>query len=252
MMREVFTTGVECDLGCQYCFASWGKYTPPLHIAKFSKSTASLVIPACDSEIQSFIYLLENNKFIFPNNTTGRIVITLSTKTILSEKTIMLLSDLNKLLKEQYNGFLKIGVSIPTISMAKELEPKAAPPLLRLKNLSLLKESGIIGYAIIKPILPFLPKNEFIDLSNILYNEGVKYVLIGQLYVDRNTPFFQKYIERKFEVKQRQVLWLPNKPVWDYVSDQDIEALLIQELENKSVKVFQSDIAFVNFLVNGN
>lgn len=251
MKREVFTTGLKCDLGCQYCFASWEGYTPPSNIANCSGTIANLIVPACDSEIETFLHLFKNNRIHFPNNITQRIVISLSTKTILSEKTIILLSSLNELLKKRYNGFLKIGISIPTISMANELEPKAAPPLLRLKNFILLKEAGITSYAIIKPILPFLPKSEFRELSNILLNEGVKYVLIGQLYVDRNTLFFQRYIDGKFEVKQRQVTWLPNKPIWDYIYHKEIESFLIQELTNKDIKVFQSDINFVSFLIKG-
>lgn len=161
MKRIMFSASKQCPLGCKYCFAKWDNYPKQLSCnneLNFNK-TVNIVYPCCDGE-----FFLDENWFSFLegiiNKVKKRTIISISTKLIITEDIIKKIADLNKRLLDKRLGFIKIAISISNRSKIQEIEPGTSTFEDRLNSLKLLSKYNIQRSVTLKPILPFITKED--------------------------------------------------------------------------------------------
>lgn len=240
----------QCPLGCKYCFARWNKYEKQNNIdpilSHINKKPIKVIYPSCDGEFfldEDWRSYLENICYQASEPT----LVSISTKILLSQEQIKIIAELNKYLLKKKIGFIKISVSVTNFSRIEEIEPGAASFRDRLYNLEMLKENQIPCSVTIKPILPFITKEEYfyiIDRCMIYTN----LFLLGNLYIDEKSEFFKTYIPKVpfIEVK---VSWLTQKPMWKMYKSDLLYETIKQYIKDKDLEPFDSDVELLNFLV---
>jgi DNA repair photolyase len=128
-----------------------------------------------------------------------------------------------------------------------EIEPGTIKYEDRIGLLKRLKERNIPNSVVLKPLLPFID----LDVYKVIIDETSIYTnsyLIGDLYVNIKSKFYEYYVKDKYEIHKREVLWLPDKKTW-YVVVDNIKKSNIEKYINKLEKnVFHSDVEHLEFL----
>ncbi|WIV13134.1 hypothetical protein [Proteiniborus sp. MB09-C3] len=248
MKRILFSTASKCLSGCSYCFAQWESYdSQPLFIESNGQEDYEIIYPCCDGEFFKDSENIEGlEHYVFNKNSP--IIISFSTKNDISNLTLKRISKLNERLVAQNKGFIKISTSITNISMISELEPFTISYIKRIELLKKIYENGIPTSLVLKPILPFICEEEY----HKIIDDSLKYtrlILIGDLYVNKNTDFYDKYV-RHYSYEQRLVNWLDSRPVWNVIESSKIKHNLISYIESKSALSFENDIDLLKYIHN--
>lgn len=242
MNRLLLSGALGCPASCLYCFA---KFEQPLDLTTIQNTDfqstgigAEIIYPCCDSEFSRSAAFIERLDIVAKSRSFT--IFSLSTKRALSDDFLNNLSDLDHKMRRSNHGFIKLGVSFSTKSQCNEIEPRAASYRDRLKMLGQIKNSRIASSINIKPVLPFISQEEYIELVNDTLDLQIPY-LVGGLYVSKKSSFFKQYIAGKYKTSERIVEWLPQKPSWHYVeSEKTIEAIK-KRVGARQGKVFDSD-----------
>ena len=246
MERTLYSFKSKCPGGCEYCFAQWGEQSPdfPLIDTELTVNRAKkhIIYPCCDGDFNS------NNlffRYLERLSAQKNLIISISTKQLLPDDTLTFLKHIHESLRKN-SGFLKLGVSITTKSMAEEIEPRVASYQERLDMLSRIESIGIPLAVTMKPILPFISLEEY--KSIIEDTAFVGRYLIGSLYVHPSTAFFKKYIDGKYVTTPRKVNWVNGQCEWLSVS-QDLRLEQLQRyMTMKHLRGFFSDIGLIEDL----
>jgi sulfatase maturation enzyme AslB (radical SAM superfamily) len=207
MKRILFSTKKKCNFGCKYCFSQLGDYDKYFYDKRKDYSGYDVLYPACDGEIDSINFkdLLDCIK-----SSNKPIIVAISTKMIINNKFLKEFTKLDKALKDN-GGFLKIGITITSKNYLNVFESRAASFKDRMENLKILKKNNICCGVVIRPIIPFLPKEEFeyiIDSTKKIAD----YYLLGGLYVFKSSSFYKEYSDVLKDLKLMRVDWLKGKP----------------------------------------
>lgn len=73
------------------------------------------------------------------------------------------------------------------------------------------------------------------------FSPVINRVLIGGLYVYKESEFFSKYISNMYQIEKRDVKWLTHNPTWDYVCDTKQISLIKQYAVKHGITPFDSD-----------
>lgn len=242
MKRKLYARKNSCGANCLYCFAQWGNYNQPSWESEqnFTCSEEVVIYPCCDGDFfQQSIGLDElYNKCGHKKN-----YISISTKQDLSDEQIEMLTEINDKLIYENKGFIKIGIPFTSKSRIDEIEKGTAPYDVRKKLLSRLMEKGLNVCVVIKPLLPFISVEEYIELINDL--KFVKKFLIGDLYVDINSSFYQNYIDKSLFVQKRLVKWLDGNVTWDVIEQTEKKAAITDYINNIKCEAYESDIEVI-------
>lgn len=156
--------------------------------------------------------------------------------------------ELNDFLVQNEKGFVKVAVSFAALSI-DELEQGTLSYRERLELLAELSRLGLPTSVTLKPVLPFVSNEEYNDILKDCA-KLVKRITIGGLYVNRNTAFFKKYIDGKYQTKPRRVSWLSGQPLWDYVCQEEKLLSIANSAVEKGLLVFESDEELIKSFVN--
>lgn len=243
MERVLYSLKTKCPGGCQYCFAKWNEYAPhfssPSSEFQINRIQKHIVYPCCDGD---FITCDSFFDIIGELSTKKNLIISISTKQLLSKDTLKILKDINENLRIN-GGFLKLGVSLTTKSMIKEIEPGTTSYQERIETLVHIIDSEIPVAVTIKPILPFIPLEEYQEIVDDTAFVG-QYVT-GSLYVCPDTDFFRKYILGKYPYSLRKVNWINDECKWLYVLQDERIELLRNYISAKGLQEFSSDVSFI-------
>lgn len=246
MERTLYSTRSKCSGGCKYCFAQWGGPAPefPLIDAEFTihRTKKHIVYPCCDGDFVSNSALFESLEKLAerPN-----LIVSVSTKQLLPDETLSFLKSVHEKLRKNA-GFLKLGVSITTKSMTAEIEPDTAPYQDRLKMLESIVSMEIPSAVILKPILPFIPIEEY--QSVIDDTAFVGRYLTGSLYVHPDTGFFKQYIAGNYATEVKVVNWVSGECRWMSVLQEERIEEIRRYIEAKGLEEFPSDVALLETL----
>ncbi len=250
MLNRKFNSGLnKCKLGCLYCFADFNEFhkLDSITIPRKPENdlSISLYYPSCDTEFiltqkfEEFVQKLIQDK--------SKAVISISTKGILRKGLLYKIQHYNNILKDGGIGFIKFSVSFTTKYGIKQVEPRASEYFRRLALLDYICEKGIPTSVILKPILPFIPEEEYIDIVNDTKNICNKY-LIGGLYVSESSEFFKNYIENRYVTELKVVDWLPYKPEWKFISSEDKVRNISNYISMIGSEIYESDENLVKSL----
>lgn len=242
--RDFYSGNETCKLGCLYCFADIEGFKK-LDVVKFSNNKNSecddvlIYYPSCDTE---FIWTDSFDKFIDNLLTSkNKAIISISTKGKLRKLLLEKIKSVNNKLIGENKGFIKFSVSITNKSMINVIEPQTSNYQERLSLLSYLRDHQIPSSIILKPILPFIATEEYLEIIDDTFELTDNY-LLGGLYISKENAFYQDYIKDKFKVENKQADWLPYKPMWGFIASTEKIGLISNYILSKNKSSFLSDL----------
>ena len=256
--RHFFSTG-RCSSGCKYCFAHQPDYQK---FEDFSNqayermtSTYNIVYPSCDGEFFNNPNTINQLDLMRKNVLGKNIIFSITTKAILDEEEIKEISRINKEMIEQNKGFIKVSVTISNQSMIQEIEPNTSNFFERIDTLEMLRKYDIPSSVILKPLLPFIDIQEYIDIIRTTLKYTDLY-LIGELYININSDFYKKYIKKDYHVDLKTVEWLDNKKMYRVIETTEmqhrIKDWIIGLYSVKGIKpnIFENDTELLLYIKN--
>ena len=251
-MRYLFSGLNKCPSNCKYCFAKWeNKYysMPQFNINTINDNLSDKLVlyPCCDSDFfaQSDAENIMNNLLTI----NKKVYISISTKNSISNSSLDKIQKLDRYLRINNLGFVKISISFSTKYRIDEIEQNTLSYSERLKLLKLLTDKKIFTSIIFKPILPFIPVNEYLEIIDDCANIIDK-IVIGGLYINKTTEFYKEYIKNRYQTETHPVNWLSEITVWDYFEDKNKNNMIRDYAKTKSIKVFDSDIELIKSISN--
>ena len=244
-MKRCFISRIsECVGLCEYCFAKWDNYIKFAHPENMDDNT--IIYPNCDGnmfddhfdEMIQFVEGLSDKK----------VSVSISTKFHISDSCIQKLKELHEHCCRN-NGIVKLSLSFSCERSIPIIEKNTAAYKERIEQVKKICDNGIPYVTVIKPILPFIDIEEYTKIIDDTIGFS-PYYLLGDLYVSKNTDFYKKYIEGKYPVKEKEVLWNGANGHWDVVEDVSKK----EEIENYIVShggvVFYSDADAIEYIKN--
>jgi DNA repair photolyase len=239
MFDRTFMSGeVRCGNGCGYCFSHWEN---PTGFSPFFSPLKSgeweIVYPVCDSEanIQNLKFW-ENIEIFLRGNPKG--ILSLSTKNMWSDD---MLDKIRRLGEELGHERIKLSVSFSCKAQISEIEPHALSYDLRIELLRKLAERGILHSVMMKPLLPFVTLKEYKEIVDDTCPFCTDYVS-GDLYVDRSTLFYNRYIKDKFDIGIRYCCWMKKEVCYvKHPHEEDI----VQYIRSRRLCWYASDAEFL-------
>ncbi len=237
-----------CEANCKYCFSKWNNtyISQPTMQSEKIHDDISVVYPSCDGDIIndkkgiSELWQLVNN--------SKKIIVSMSTKCNIKEVIMNALIEINNYLVKNDKGFVKLSISLSTKTMIEKIEENALPYARRFDLLRQMTELGFYTSATIKPILPFVPNEEYYEIIDDC-RSVVDRILIGGLYVDRSSEFYKQFIKDKYNITQRSVQWLNSHPMWDYVVQEEKIKQIYTYGVSKNLLVFDTDVDLIKSLL---
>ena len=248
-MRNLYSVNNPCQAGCAYCFAKWKDiYTgqPSLETANIDNE-GIILYPCCDGELFDQTGVIDKIKDI--SKDSKKIYVSISTKRMLNQKEFNNILTLNQWLNEHNKGFVKFSVSVSTKTKICEIERSTADYSDRLLLAQKLMCSNIHSSLTLKPVLPFIPSKEYIEIIND-FSPYVKYITLGGLYINPKSKFYTEYIQDKYSFTKRKVCWLDNNPDWYYIEDNKKTQQLIEYASNRGIQVHLSDEDLIKSIIN--
>lgn len=243
-MRKLFSANSRCKAECAYCFAKWsGIYSKqPIFEQEIIEEREAIIYPCCDGEFFEQQNYLCITKSIMDK--MEKVYISISTKKRIEPNMLAALTDLNKKLTDNNKGFVKLSISLSNKERIPEIEVGTLSYNERLKMLRNIALTDMPTAVTIKPILPFIPVQEYFSIIDDIA-PIVDRVLLGGLYVSPDTDFYKEYIDGKYITEKREVTWLTGKPVWDYVASADQIEQIRKYAIHKGLLTFDSDIELI-------
>lgn len=246
-MKRIFYKAEEsCRKGCMYCFAKSKSYLnttsfPVLTENSYELNHKATVYPCCDGEI------LENKNLaikILSKIAENNCIISISTKSNISEEVLDYIARINTKMIEEGRGFVKISISFSCLSLIETIEPGCNSFKERVNLLKLINEQHIPSSVIFKPILPFTSIEEWreiIEKTSIYSNR----FLLGGLYVFEDSTFYNKYIKGKYSLNKKIVNWMPGKTEWLYTDSLYLKRSIKKIIMEKNCKPFNCDAELI-------
>ena len=243
-MRKFASVSTPCKAGCRYCFAKWSnlyKRPEPLLNRDIMDSEEIILYPSCDGEFFDQDEIIKKIKHY--SKSRKKVYVSLSCKVEPTDGQLLQLEKLDKWLRDENKGFVKFAISLSCRTRLSEIEPGTMTYEERLNLARRAYNLGIATSLTIKPILPFISADEYIS---IIYDfkKYLSHVLVGGLYVDRKSRFYNEYLS-KYPCVKREVNWIEGRPEWDYIESKDTIEKIKHESQKWGIMVFDSDAELV-------
>ncbi len=241
MKRTVQGLNKKCAFGCIYCFTHENyQSNGQTEIDERTIKETELIQPFCDYDVFACEQCEWKNE-ITKYAKYGKIV-SFATKAVISEEKAKALSEINEVLKLK-GAFIHVGVSITTLRLIDELEPRASSYSDRVTSLLNLSKYDVPCSVIIRPLLPIL---SFEEIEKIVDDTSLicENYILGPLYLN---SAITEYLQNKGVVIKKQkhnVNWLNGQPE-KYILDSEIchklEKKFVEYCKTKGKDVFYSN-----------
>ena len=244
MFDRTFMSGViRCSNGCGYWFSNWENHTGfSLSFSPLNGVGWRVVYPVCDSEanIQGLEFWDDMERCLREN---PKCILSLSTKNMWSDE---MLDKLRRMGEKFGRERIKLSVSFSCKAQIGEIEPRALPYDLRIYLLRKVAERGILHSVMMKPLLPFVPLEEYMEIVDDTCPFCADYVS-GDLYLDRSTLFYQRYIKDKFDTGIRYCNWM-QREVYYVKHPQEMD--IVHYIRSRRLYWYASDVEFLEKQIN--
>lgn len=243
MNRQLFSGEKACLSNCAYCFAKWSDYKkqPNMETCQIGPGK-TIIYPCCDSDINENLEIIHRLWKIAESG--SEIYVSISTKRAIPNKRLEQYGKLNRYLQENKKGFVKISVSITTKYRIEDIEPGTDNYEKRKALFGQLQQQGFFTSLVFKPVLPFIADEEYAEI--VADFPTCEYFLLGGLYVDPGTDFYQAYIKGRYDVEKKKVSWLKEIPCWGYVSQDEKLSRIREYITAQGKKAFYSDMDLIS------
>lgn len=236
-MKRCFNSRkTECKGGCKYCFGKWNNYIK-FYDQEYNQDN-TIIYPNCDGDFCDEYFTNEVEKLW--RTTSKNIIVSVSSKFNIDDSHLAKLQKLNEMLRSTSRGFLKISMSFSCSDSIERIEPNTASYVERIETAKRIKAKGIPYLTVIKPILPFIPIEEYKRIIDDTIEINPLYVL-GDLYVNENSSFYKDYIDGKYNISYRDVSWNNGNGVWGVVEATDLNRQIREYATEKGGVAFNSD-----------
>lgn len=250
-MRKFLSANIPCEAGCKYCFAKWDGYNRQSNLG-FQRENVDpdrvILYPCCDGDFFDQVELVEKIKHYTEFH--KKVYVSLSSKIRPTEEKIMQLLELHEWLVKSNRGFVKFAISLSNRTMLDEIEPATMSYEERIKFASYINSLGLPLSLTIKPVLPFIAEEEYDSILKD-FSPYLNRVLIGGLYVNKNSSFYADYLYNDYICTKRKVEWLLDHPDWDYVEDAELMKKIKVFAQKLGMQVYDSDFSVVKSLIEG-
>lgn len=250
-MRQFFSVNIPCSARCKYCYARRSDYIvqPLLGCTQKTVDANKIILyPSCDGDFFNQVDSVKQIEHL--SSSYEKIYVSVSSKTKPNEIQLGELLKLHEWLQKNDKGFVKFAISLSNRSMIDEIEPGTIQYKERLNLAKLVKNIGIPLSLTIKPVLPFIPENEYTSILDD-FSSYLKCVSIGGLYVDKSSDFYQQYFSNSAMCIKRKVTWLLNEPEWDYIEDKELMMAISSHAKKINMHVFTSDSDVIQYMIDG-
>jgi DNA repair photolyase len=247
LKRQLFSSKEKCLNGCLYCFSKWDTFEKQdLFDIEEIKSESKVIYPCCDSELILNANTIDK-MFEIAKIRNATTIFSIATKNSIPIEVLELLSITNQRLIDQNLGFIKISVSFSNKSLIGKIEKGTASYSERIDLLENINQKNIPSSVILKPILPFIDTQEYIDIVTdaLMFT---KCYLLGDLYINTQSNFYKEYLEGRYSHLEREVSWLKRKTRWNVVEDISKKEIIQNHIEALGGKFFDSDIEFLEYI----
>lgn len=243
-MRKFASVNTPCKAGCQYCFAKWSdlyKHPKPLLDQDIKDSDEIILYPSCDGEFFDQDEIIKTIKHY--SELRKKVYVSLSCKVEPTDEKLLQLKNLDEWLRAENKGFVKFAISLSCRSHLGEIEPGTMKYEERIELARKTYNLGLATSLTIKPILPFISADEYISIISD-FKKYLSYVLVGGLYVDKCSKFYNEDLS-EYPCVKREVDWIEGKPEWDYIESKSTIEKIKNETQKWGIKVFDSDAEIV-------
>lgn len=235
MERYFMSRQHECKGECIYCFGKWDNYIkfPDVEV----HGDHLIIYPNCDGDF--FDDGFENIMNRIHNSKHKNVIFSVSTKFIPTEYQLQKIQELNSKLKSE-NSFFKLSVSFSCSDSIERFEKNTSVYNDKIELIKRINEHAIPYFTIIKPILPFIDIGEY----KRIVDDTIKYCslyVLGDLYVNPHTDFFEEYIKDKMKFHIKDVNWNGCNGKWLEISDDGFRRELINYIISKNGVCCESD-----------
>ena len=244
-MRIFLSSNISCKADCKYCFSKWPDYdwkTSSEFEYECMSSNSIILYPCCDGDFFDQVELVEKIKSY--TEFDKKVYISISSKINPTKNQIIQLIELNEWLIKAGNGFVKFAISLSNRTMLDEIEPATMTYEERIKLAAYIHSLGMPLSLTIKPILPFISKEEYDSILKD-FSPYLNRVLIGGLYVNQSSEFYINYLRKLYPCTIRKVEWLPEQPHWNYVENEALMENIRISAQKLNMQVFDSDFFVV-------
>jgi hypothetical protein len=217
-------------------------------LAGLEDRKADILYPSCDTEVGLDTHRIKAITDLAV--TTNAIAVSISTKRKLSANFMTRLLELNKRLSG-LDILLKVSVSVSTKYQINDIEKGAASYADRLQMATTLRSHEIASSLNLKPVLPFIPVSEYLEIVDDFINVCPSFML-GGLYLSEDSLFGQSIIsDYPNLISEKPVDWIPGKPIWKFCYDKDKINSILKHISSHGGYGYLSDKDFIlNILDN--
>ena len=158
---------------------------------------------------------------------------------------------IDELLKSHNKGFLKLSVSFSCLSKINDIEQGTLNYTERLSLIKSIIDHGLTYATILKPLLPFIPIDEYEKIIDDTISFSDDYI-IGGLYINHSTNFFEEYNLKKYPIHEKSVNWAHDNPTWQYIEDINMKNQICDYIHNSDGFFHDSDSEFIKGVIINN
>jgi DNA repair photolyase len=148
--------------------------------------------------------------------------VNISTKALLSDATVYALHTLHTQMRTQ-GTILSALVSLSCWDSAPHVEPHTPSPQGRMQTVARLSSYSIPVFIAVRPILPHLADEEYVQIVREGINAGCNGFILGPLYADDRGQFVRWIPAERLDTVDRHrctVSWSPHAPTWTRYEDE--------------------------------
>ncbi len=257
--RVLVPVGEPCPFACRYCYTRSGEVG--LARVPIEEILQHLQVFASQNEFKTIQFGYDGDPFARPERGIAILQelagmgkhVNFSTKAFLEDRTIKLLSDIQRRM-ESAERILSALVSLSCWGSSSVVEPHTPPPEMRMRTIKSLKAIGVPTFISVRPILPHIDDKEYETIIDEGLLAGCDGFILGPLYSDdkgRFVRFIPSDVLRTMPNAKVLVSWSAHSPVWTRYEDKTrllrIESIVI----NKGSRVFESSAEAVELANRG-
>lgn len=241
MDRKFFSNKHKCGSNCKYCFEKWDSYEhyETFDVKKICRDS-SIIYPNCDGDFFDYEFDSIISDLCISDY---KLFISVSTKNGITDKQFKKILELNNYLIKKDKGFVKISISFSCSNSINVFEERTLSYYERLELIKRISGTNLKYVTIIKPILPFIPFNEYKRLIDDIFQYSNNFI-IGQLYVNTNSEFYHEFIKGKYKLVEKNVSWAKNSLSWKCVEDDNLYNQIKNYVISKQGHIFKSDVEY--------
>ena len=254
--RVLVPVGEPCPFGCRYCYTRDGS----VGLARVGAEDilSRLRVFATDASFETIQFGYDGDPFARPLRGLAMLEelasmhkhVNFSTKALIEGAILDALAALRRRMAAE-GKTLSALVSLSCWDSAPAVEPHTPPPQERMRTVTNLTQVGLPVFIAVRPVLPNIAEREYERIVAEGVLAGCEGFIVGPLYADERRRFVRFIPPDALATVPAQtapVSWSAHTPTWARYEDPSRLKRLIQMIERKGGRAFQSSAEVMQLL----